>query len=152
MDAKTLEYVVTVEDPTVWTQPFTVKQEYLLQDEQANRIYYEPRCHEGNYSMGAMLLGTRLEEAGLRSGAKGPDPATRCTSGCTFGPEEDTGSAPVRKSNQSAEPRYAGAARDPSLMRLRRSRSAFPRVVRCDQFREPALFRPSLRSVGQSPL
>lgn len=89
LDARTLEYAVTVTDPTVWTRPFTVKQEYALQDGQANRIYSEPRCHEGNYSMGAMLQGTRLAEKDFAAG-RGPDPATRCTAGCTFGPDEET--------------------------------------------------------------
>jgi hypothetical protein len=89
LDARTLEYAVTVTDPTVWTRPFTVKQEYALQDGQANRIYSEPRCHEGNYSMGAMLQGTRLAEKDFAAG-QGPDPATRCTAGCTFGPDEET--------------------------------------------------------------
>ena len=89
VDARTLEYQVTIEDPTVWTRPYTVKQEFILQDGQANRIYYEPRCHEGNYSMAAMLQGTRLEEEAFAKG-QGPDPATRCTAGCTFGPDEET--------------------------------------------------------------
>lgn len=89
LDARTLEYAVTVTDPTVWTRPFTIKQEYVLQDGQANRIYTEPRCHEGNYSMGAMLQGTRLGEKDFAAG-RGPDPATRCTAGCTFGPDEET--------------------------------------------------------------
>jgi hypothetical protein len=40
----TLEYTVTIEDPTVWTKPWTVTQEFTRQSEQGNRIYYEPRC------------------------------------------------------------------------------------------------------------
>src|SRR5207247_4867584 len=43
IDAKTIEYAVTIEDATTWTKPWTVKQEMIRQDEQANRIYYEPR-------------------------------------------------------------------------------------------------------------
>ena len=89
IDEKTLEYVVTIEDPTVWTRPFTVKQELALQDGSANRIYYEPRCHEGNYGIVAMLMGARTEEAEFKAG-RGPDPATRCTANCTFGPAEET--------------------------------------------------------------
>ena len=89
LDANTLEYVVTIEDPTVWTRPFTVKQEFVKQSDQANRIYYEPRCHEGNYGLPAMLQGARMEEKEHSEG-RGPDPATRCTAGCTFGPSEET--------------------------------------------------------------
>ena len=84
-DAKTLEYTVTIEDPTTWTKPWTVKQEMNRQDEQANRIYYEPRCHEGNYGLPALLSGTRAEEAAFAAG-KGPDPATK-DSATDFGVE-----------------------------------------------------------------
>jgi hypothetical protein len=77
-DANTVEYVVTIEDGTTWTKPWTVKQELTRQDEQANRIYYEPRCHEGNYGLPTMLLGARIEERAFAAG-KGPDPATKDT-------------------------------------------------------------------------
>jgi len=85
VDAKTLEYAVTIEDPTTWMKPWTVKQEMIRQDEQANRIYYEPRCHEGNYGLPALLSGTRAEEAAFAAG-KGPDPATK-DSATDFGTE-----------------------------------------------------------------
>jgi hypothetical protein len=88
-DANTLEYVVTIEDPTVWTKPFTVKQEFNVQSNDANRIYYEPRCHEGNYGLPGMLLGARMEETAYAEG-RGVDPATKCTAACTFGPSEET--------------------------------------------------------------
>ena len=66
-------YEVTVEDPTVWTAPWTVRQELKRQNEEQNRIYYEPRCHEGNYGLAAMFIGARrLEEA--FSAGQGPDP------------------------------------------------------------------------------
>jgi len=84
-DAKTLEYSVTIEDPTTWTKPWTVKQEMTRQDEQANRIYYEPRCHEGNYGLPALLIGTRAEEAAFAKG-RGPNPATK-DSATDFGAE-----------------------------------------------------------------
>jgi hypothetical protein len=58
----TLAYEVTIEDPTVWTQPWTVKQEFTKQTEQQNRIYYEPRCVEGNYGLPGLLHGRRMEE------------------------------------------------------------------------------------------
>ena len=72
----TLEYAVTIEDPTVWTRPWTAKQEFTKQNDPENRIYYEPRCHEGNYGLPGLLHGRRLEEALFAQG-RGPDPATR---------------------------------------------------------------------------
>jgi hypothetical protein len=54
----TLEYVVTIEDPTAFTRPWTVRQEFG-NSEQENKIYYEPRCIEGNYSFPALLRGAR---------------------------------------------------------------------------------------------
>ena len=74
-DPKTIEYAVTLDDPTTWTKPWTVKQEYSKQSDQANRIYKEPRCHEGNYGMIAMLAGARATEVAFAQG-RGPDPAT----------------------------------------------------------------------------
>jgi len=72
----TLEYTVTIEDPTVWTRPWTVKQDFRKQSDQANRIYYEPRCHEGNYAFPSLMLAARLEELAFAEG-RGPDPATK---------------------------------------------------------------------------
>ena len=51
----TLDYVAIIEDPTVWTRPWTVTQEFSKQNEQENRIYYEPRCWEGNFGHPAVL-------------------------------------------------------------------------------------------------
>lgn len=78
LDAETLEYVVTIDDPTTWTSPWTVRQEMTIQDGRANRIYYEPRCHEGNYGLPGQLVGSRIEERAFAEG-RGPDPATRDT-------------------------------------------------------------------------
>ena len=78
VDSKTIEYAVTIEDPTTWTKPWTVKQELVQQDGQANRIYFEPRCHEGNFGLPTMLLGSRTEERTFAKG-QGPDPATKDT-------------------------------------------------------------------------
>jgi len=71
-----LEYAVTIEDPTVWTRSWTVKQEFTKQSDPENRIYYEPRCVEGNYALPGWLLGHRLEEQAFAEG-RGPNPATR---------------------------------------------------------------------------
>ncbi|MGH9783133.1 MAG: hypothetical protein ACRD88_03020 [Terriglobia bacterium] len=78
VDANTIEYAVTINDPTTWTKPWAVKQELVRQDERANRIYYEPRCHEGNYGLAGMLLGARVQERAFARG-EGPDPATMDT-------------------------------------------------------------------------
>ena len=80
-DARTLEYVVTMDDPTTWTQPWTVALELSLQNNEANRIYKEPRCHEGNYGMPGLLRGARAEEQAFAAD-EGPDPATLCSAGC----------------------------------------------------------------------
>ena len=83
-----LEYVVTIDDPTVWTQPWTVKQEFTRQSEQENRLYYEPRCIEGNFGLPGLLHGRRMEEFAFTEG-RGPDPATRDNTHGSFVLDED---------------------------------------------------------------
>jgi len=84
-----LEYVATIEDPTVWTRPWTVKQEFTKQSDQENRIYYEPRCLEGNYGLPGLLRGARIEDLAFAEG-RGPDPATKDSATAFVGfPEED---------------------------------------------------------------
>ena len=73
VDEDTLAYEVTIEDPTVWTEPWTVRQELRRQSDEENRIYYEPRCHEGNYGLSAMFIGARVLEQEFAAGT-GPDP------------------------------------------------------------------------------
>jgi hypothetical protein len=58
-DATTLRYEVTVEDPTVWTRPWTAA--VLMQKTRDN--VYEYACHEGNYSMQNILVGQRAAKA-----------------------------------------------------------------------------------------
>jgi hypothetical protein len=84
----TLEYAVTIDDPTVWTKPWTVTQEFTQQSGQQNRIYYEPRCNEGNYALPALLLGARVQEVAFAEG-RGPDPATRDSATASISGTED---------------------------------------------------------------
>jgi hypothetical protein len=70
----TLAYEVTIEDPTVWARPWTVKQEFGRQSDEGNRIFYEPRCVEGNYGLPGLLHGRRVEDLAFAQG-RGPDPA-----------------------------------------------------------------------------
>ena len=58
VDAKTLRYQFTVEDPKTWTRPWTAEYTWPL----TNDLLYEYACHEGNYAMGNILRGARLKE------------------------------------------------------------------------------------------
>ncbi len=75
IDADTLAFQVTIEDPTTFTAPFTAVQELTKNSEQANQVY-EGGCHEGNYGMVGMLVNTRAAERAFAEG-RGPDPATQ---------------------------------------------------------------------------
>jgi hypothetical protein len=86
--SNTIEYAVTVDDPTVWTRPWTAKLEYTRQSDEQNRIYYEPRCVEGNYGHPALMLGARVEELAYAEG-RGPHPATKDNATDFVGVEED---------------------------------------------------------------
>ena len=83
-----LEYVVTIEDPTVWTRAWTVKQEFTRQSDEQSRLYTEPRCIEGNYGFPGIMHGRRAEEHAFAAG-RGPDPATRDNTSGGFVTEAD---------------------------------------------------------------
>jgi hypothetical protein len=83
-----LEYVVTIEDPTVWTRRWTVKQEFTKESEQDNRIYYEPRCVEGNYALPSLMKAARVEDLAFAQG-QGPNPATKDNATDFVGVEDD---------------------------------------------------------------
>ena len=58
VDAETLLYEFTVEDPATWTLPWTVEVPMLRSEDQL----WEYACHEGNYGMDGILAGHRAEE------------------------------------------------------------------------------------------
>ncbi len=57
----TLEYRFTIDDPTVWTTPWTGMFTYVRGDTQYELVEYA--CHEGNYGMTNILSGARAREA-----------------------------------------------------------------------------------------
>ena len=57
-----LIYSFTVEDPAVWTAPFTG--EYAW-PRSANKVF-EYACHEANYALEGIMRGARLLEAEFR--------------------------------------------------------------------------------------
>ena len=65
LDRGTLEYQFTIDDPTVWTKPWTAIVEMIRTDEQV----FEFACHEGNHAMIGMLGGARAQE---RAGSTSP--------------------------------------------------------------------------------
>ena len=66
VDADTLLYEFTVDDPTVWTKPWTVR----LPMTKAPDLMFEYACHEGNYAMTGILAGTRADEKAAAEAAK----------------------------------------------------------------------------------
>jgi hypothetical protein len=83
---RTLAYEVTIEDPFVWTRPWTVKQEFSRQSDEENRLYTEPRCVEGNQGLPGLLHGRRVEDLAFAQG-KGPDPAATDNTGALIDAE-----------------------------------------------------------------
>jgi hypothetical protein len=66
VDADTLEYRFTVDDPTTWTRPWTVAYPMV----KADGPIYEYACHEGNYGLRDILSGARWEEKHTEETAK----------------------------------------------------------------------------------
>ena len=58
IDARTLRYQFTVEDPQTWTRPWTAEYAWPATSD----LLYEYACHEGNYALGNILRGVRLKE------------------------------------------------------------------------------------------
>ena len=56
----TLEYQFTLNDPTVWTRPWTGMFRFDKDDDQYELVEYA--CHEGNYGMTNILSGSRAIE------------------------------------------------------------------------------------------
>jgi hypothetical protein len=75
VDADTLDYEFTMEDPAMFTRPWTAR--FPLTTNQAARgvtqgPLYEYACHEGNYAMVNVLRGARAQEPAQASGGAEP--------------------------------------------------------------------------------
>jgi hypothetical protein len=68
IDANTIDYRFTVEDPVVLTRPYTVSIP-MRKDNAQDRIY-EYACHEGNYGIVNILSAGRADEAGALEAAR----------------------------------------------------------------------------------
>jgi hypothetical protein len=55
VDADTLLYEFTVDDPTTWTKPWTAQ----IPMTRSDQPLYEYACHEGNYSLYNILAGAQ---------------------------------------------------------------------------------------------
>jgi hypothetical protein len=62
-DADTIAYEVTIDDPPVYTRPWTVA--FPLRSVPQYRIF-EYACHEGNYALENILRGGRYRDAAAR--------------------------------------------------------------------------------------
>jgi hypothetical protein len=58
VDADTLLYEFTVEDPKTWTRPWTA----VVPMKRVDSPVYEYACHEGNYALRNILSGARAQE------------------------------------------------------------------------------------------
>jgi len=65
IDTNTLDYQFTVNDPTVFTKPWTVSRPMRRQTDGIS--VFEYACHEGNYAMKNMLAGARADEKAGRT-------------------------------------------------------------------------------------
>ena len=65
-----------------------MKQDFTRQSDQENKVYYEPRCIEGNFGLPGLLHGRRIEELAFAVG-RGPDPTTRDNTHGSFVLEAD---------------------------------------------------------------
>jgi hypothetical protein len=66
VDANTLLYEFTVDDPTMWTRPWTA----VVPMTKSEEPIYEYACHEGNYAMSGILAGARAAEKAAADGSK----------------------------------------------------------------------------------
>jgi hypothetical protein len=60
-----IRYEVTVDDPTVWTRPWTA----MVRLRRTDEVLYEYACHEGNLPLEGILAGARAQERAAKGAA-----------------------------------------------------------------------------------
>ncbi len=70
-DDETIDYRFTIEDPTVFTRPWTA---LLPLGKLHDYVIYEYACHEGNYGLYNILAGAREQEAAVDRAASAVRP------------------------------------------------------------------------------
>ena len=66
IDAETIDYQFTVDDPKTWTRPWSGK----IPMRKIQGPIFEYACHEGNYAMAGILGGHRADERAAEEGKK----------------------------------------------------------------------------------
>lgn len=66
VDAETITYEFTIDDPGTWTEPWSAEMPLRV----SAGLVYEHACHEGNYSLPLILNGARVQERAAREGAR----------------------------------------------------------------------------------
>ena len=66
VDADTIDYQFTVDDPATWTRPWTAAVPMAKTEDRL----FEYACHEGNYAMTNILAGARAQEKAAAEAAK----------------------------------------------------------------------------------
>ncbi|MGH9145615.1 MAG: hypothetical protein ACRD1Q_02825 [Vicinamibacterales bacterium] len=58
VDEDTIRYQFTIDDPSTWTKPWSAEVPWA----KSSPPLFEHACHEGNYGLGNILAGARMEE------------------------------------------------------------------------------------------
>ena len=65
VDEDTIRYQFTIDDPSTWTKPWSAEVPWA----KSIPPLFEHACHEGNYGLGNILAGARMEEKRAAEGA-----------------------------------------------------------------------------------
>jgi hypothetical protein len=66
VDADTIDFQYTVDDPTTWTRPWTA----AVPMTKTQGPIYEYACHEGNFGIVGILSGARAQDEAAAAAAK----------------------------------------------------------------------------------